>query len=527
LQSPAPRGTVPRMRVSRGRRAHHGLAVRPERWALGALLLGCGVDQRDVDTGPGAGCLAASCAGTMDAGPGDPADPVDAVDGVVTVVGSVQGVAPLGDGVACLSESRDMELRPLALYLMLDSSGSMEQAAGTRATKWDAVQRAIRGFLVETADSDLLLGMQFFPLAKPGSSFTCTSQADCGADGGICPLRTCREGASITNCLTDADCPGGPEVNPCVNYGLCSNTDPLQLVACELGGPCGYGLGNCQDLNPDGTPFVRQCTNATACDAASYGTPAVEIQAVSAGLLAIDQALTGRSPQGDTPTAPALQGALDHARAWALAHPNQTVATLLATDGEPTECGTGAANGAETLNQVLQIASAGVAASSPIRTYVIGVFPKDAPASGTTNPDSGTINPVNDPIANVNAIATAGGTEKAALIDSGGAVEQQFLEALRNVKDAAAPCQFELTSTDGLNFYRADLLFDAGNGTTTPLPYVDGLLGCAAKPEGWYYDTPPAQGTPRAVSLCPNVCQLVKAAPAAGLLLQLGCAETN
>jgi hypothetical protein len=56
---------------------------------------------------------------------------------------------------------------------------------------------------------------------------------------------------------------------------------------------------------------------------------------------------------------------------------------------------------------------------------------------------------------------------------------------------------------------------------------VESLLGCAAKPEGWYYDTPPAQGTPHAVSLCPNICELVKAAPAAGLLLELGCAKAN
>ena len=179
------------MRGSLRRRAHLILAAPPVGWAVGALLLGCGLDQREVDTAPGAACSAPSCAGSMNEGQADPADPTD---GVVTVVESVQGVAPLGDGVACLSESRDMDLRPLALYLMLDSSKSMNEPIGMGSTKWDAVTRAIRGFLAETRDSDLLLGMQFFPLAKPGSSFTCTSQADCGADGGICPLRTCREG---------------------------------------------------------------------------------------------------------------------------------------------------------------------------------------------------------------------------------------------------------------------------------------------------------------------------------------------
>jgi hypothetical protein len=507
------------MRGPERRRAQPGLPMRRARWALGALLLGCGLDQREVDTASAMACSGAGCPGSTNDGQAEAADPlnptgsVGPADGVVTELGSVQGVAPLGDGVACLSESRDMDLRPLALYLMLDSSASMTEASGMGSTKWDAVTRAIQSFLAETRDSDLQLGMQFFPLTKPGSSFTCTSHGDCGPDGGPCFLSTCRQGNTITLCKTDADCPGGAPENPCVDFGLCSDSDPASPLVCLLGQPCGSGQGECRaDLMPDGKPFVRNCADPVSCDVARYGTPAVEIQAVSAGLLALDQALTGKLPEGTTPTAPALQGALDHARTWALAHPNQTVATLLATDGLPTgECDTAPANGMETLNQVLQIAAAGVAATAPIPTYVIGVFQPVDQAS----------------INNVNAIAAAGGTEKAAFIDASGAVEQQFLAALRNVKDTAAPCQLELTRTDGLNFRRADLVFDAGDGRSTSLPYVDGLLGCAAKPEGWYYDIPPAQGTPRAVSLCPNVCQLVKAAPAAGLLLQLGCAETD
>ena len=439
------------------------------------------------------------------ANPAPPVASANPADGVVTEVGSVQAVAPLGDGVACLSESRDMELRSLALYLMLDSSGSMQESTGTGPTKWDAVTRAIRGFLTETRESDLQLGMQFFPLTKPGSKFVCTSQEDCGPDGGPCFLSTCLLGGTITLCTSNADCPGGAPDNPCVNFGLCAATaDTTTPTACVLPSTCGDGLGQCED-------FERTCTNATSCDPASYGTPVIEIQAVSAGLQAFDQALTSKLPEGLTPTVPALQGAQDHARAWALAHPEQTVATLLVTDGLPTDCGPPPAAGAPTaLDQVLQIAAAGVAASAPIATYVIGVFqPGETPS-----------------INNVNAIAAAGGTEKAAFIDASGAVEQQFLDALRSVKTTAAPCQLELSQTDGLNFFRAELLFDAGNGTSTPLPYVEGLLGCAAKPEGWYYDIPPAQGTPQAVTLCPNVCQLVKAAPQAGISLELGCAET-
>jgi hypothetical protein len=161
------------------------------------------------------------------------------------------------------------------------------------------------------------------------------------------------------------------------------------------------------------------------------------------------------------------------------------------------------------IDEVVKIATAGVAGSTPIPTYVIGVFPPG---------DSASIN-------NVNAIAQAGGTDKASFVDASGQVEDTFLAALRGVKEAASPCQLRLVAPQNLDFSRADLSFDTGTGSPSPLPYVDGLLGCASKPEAWFYDVPPAQGTPSAVQLCPNLCQLVKSSPSAGLSLQIGCAR--
>jgi hypothetical protein len=499
----------------------HGLRLSLKRGALGTLLLslvvGCSVDHRPVDTLPSSGTAAATPSDTraldMMAAPSTPGSGPTELTGnaLSNPVELAPGVTPLGDGAACLSESRGMELRPLALYVMLDSSGSMLESTGTIRTKWDAVQLALRRFLVETEDEDLLLGMQFFPLLKAGTKFVCTSEADCGAAGGPCFLSTCVNASTITLCRTEADCDASAGANPCVKFGLCSMSDPAAPIACVLPSTCADGMGVCQD-------FERTCTNATSCDPSAYATPAVEIQSASAGLAAIDQALRGRQPEGLTPTVPALQGALDHARAWAQAHPNQTVAVLLATDGLPTECAdkpVGAptstaspSGGTEIIQEVLKIAAAGMAATTAIPTYVIGVFRPSDSAS----------------IDNVNAIAQAGGTDKAAFIDASGQVEDTFLAALRGVKEAAAPCQLRLADARGLDFSRADLLFDAGSGAPSPLPYVDGLLGCASKPEAWFYDVTPAQGTPSAVQLCPNLCQLVKSSPMAGLSLQIGCA---
>lgn len=494
-------------------RGVHGVVAPARLCMLGALAWGCATDTRQLaDTAPATECATANCAGVMpeaaDTNPGMP-EAVATSPGMPEAVAThslepARGVSGLAGGEACLSASRSMEQAPLALYVMLDSSGSMLEPAGQSGkgdSKWSAVQAALRAFLTEAQATDLSLGLQFFPLLKAGSSFVCTSHADCGPDGGPCFLSTCLQGEDITLCETDADCGPDPMLNPCVPFGLCANSDPAAPTACVLPSTCGDGLGVCED-------FERTCTNATTCDPAVYAAPTVEIQPVSSGFQAIDQALLGKQPEGLTPTVPALQGALDQARVWAQAHPEQTVAILLATDGLPTDCDPAPPAGAPSaLDQVLGIAASGIASSTPIRTYVVGAFPPGDSASAT----------------NVDAIAAAGGTEQAALIDTSGEVEEQFLEALRNVQGAAAPCTFEVSDASGLDFRRADVVFDAGDGTSSALPYVEGLLGCATNPQGWYYDTPPASGTPRQVSLCPNVCDIVRATPSVGLSLEIGC----
>jgi hypothetical protein len=387
---------------------------------------------------------------------------------------------------------------------MLDSSGSMKETTGGIRNKWDSVQRAIRGFLQETRDSDLLLGMQFFPLLKPGTKFVCTRHEDCGDDGGLCFMSTCRMGTTIQVCRTNADCPGGPRVNPCVNFGLCSESDPNAPLACLLDSvsSCGTGMGVCQD-------FQHTCTDSTTCDPLRYGTPAVEIQPISTAITAIDQALMNKEPEGLTPTVPALQGSLEHARQWQLAHPDQTVAVLLATDGLPTECGVQQqTGGTETINQVLRIASEAVSGDVPLRTFVVGVFRPDDGAS----------------INNVNAIAQAGGTDRAVLIDASGEVEEQFIEALRSIRSGQLACEFRIPQSDQLlDYYSVNLEFDDGS-RKRQLANVGDASGCAKGPDGWHYDTDPRQKKPTAIQICPSICQQVKAAASGSLNLQLGCA---
>jgi hypothetical protein len=280
-------------------------------------------------------------------------------------------------------------------------------------------------------------------------------------------------------------------------------------VACELGQSCADGLGACRrDQTPDDLPYRRECSDPMQCDPAFYGKPAIEIGPIQARLAEIDSVLTGQLPQGLTPTVPALSGGLAHAREWALSHPNQTVAVVLATDGLPTVCGGAQASESDAFNEVLRIANAGVAGDVPVRTFAIGVFAPD---------ESGAIN-------NVNAIAQAGGTDQAVLIDANGEVEQQFLEALRNIRSGQLACEFQIPASDQqLDYFRVNLQFDDG-ASSKQLPFVRDRSGCAATPNGWHYDVDPAQAKPSSIEICPSVCSQAKAAASGNIRLQLGCA---
>jgi hypothetical protein len=283
---------------------------------------------------------------------------------------------------------------------------------------------------------------------------------------------------------------------------LCENSDPASPLACEFPGTCADGLGRCEE-------FERTCTNATQCDVAAYATPAVEIGLIGDQLVAIDRALA-IVPQGLTPTVPALQGAVDHAREWALTHPDTTVVAVLATDGLPSECGPEVEGATPPIERVLDIARTAQQAAIPIRTFVIGVFQPG---------DGGSIN-------NVNAIAQAGGTEEAVFIDTSGEVETQFLDALRAIRSGTLACQFQIPdSEENLDYFRVNLQFDNG-AVQQQLSYVPNEAGCANSPNSWHYDVDASASSakPTAIQVCPAMCEQFKAAPTGSLSLQLGCA---
>src|SRR5439155_17343672 len=128
------------------------------------------------------------------------------------------------------------------------------------------------------------------------------------------------------------------------------------------------------------------------CNPASYSVPAVPVGALPAVAAQITGSVGMTMPGGGTPTLPALEGVYRYARQRE-AMVNRRLAVALATDGQPNAC----------MSSVAAVsAAASTAAGMGILTFVIGVGPS---------------------LQNLNAIAMAGGTKMAYLVENATADE--------------------------------------------------------------------------------------------------------
>jgi hypothetical protein len=245
---------------------------------------------------------------------------------------------------------------------------------------------------------------------------------------------------------------------------------------------------------------------ADSCTVQDYATPAVPIAPLPGVAAAVSASLAAHQPQGNTPTAAALEGAIEEARAHAAANPGHTVAAVLATDGIPDECTP------SDIPSIAGIAAAGVAGSPSVETFAIGVFTPDAVASGTSA---------------LNQIATSGGTSTAFIINSTSQnVEQQFSAALTAIRGAALPCEYQLpTPSDGgiPDFNKLNVQYTSGAGAVTTVTYVHTKSNCTGA-GGWYYDVDPAEGgAPTTILVCPATCAAVKGDAKGRVDVVLGC----
>jgi hypothetical protein len=248
------------------------------------------------------------------------------------------------------------------------------------------------------------------------------------------------------------------------------------------GGGGGGGLGGIL-----GGLFGGGGFGGDSCNASTYATPAIEIAPLPGVGSQIIASLNAHTmPDTETPTGPALQGAINHATAWAKFHSSDVTIAILATDGEPSECDNG--TGASLLQEVETIAAAGVAQTPKILTFVIGVG--------------------ND-LASLNGIAQAGGTGSAFVVDTTQNVSQQFLAALNKIRGTALGCQYKIPVPQGggsVNFQQVNVQFTPANGKAEVVPQVPDPSHCPTSGNAWYYDNAAA---PTEILLCTAACGTV------------------
>jgi hypothetical protein len=445
-------------------------------------------------------------------------EPTGAGGGDTLVVGQAGGISiGVGDGSgnsggsgslgdACAAKISTAQAVPLDMIIMLDTSSSMLDPTATQVTKWDAVKAALESFLTDQASAGIGVGLQFFPQLKPNTPATCSSDAQCG-DGGPCFLKLCYDSIpdGLFPCSSVADCPQSTQngLRRCLPVAQCSNSPdyfcPSVGTACTTNTP-GQNLGTCTAVTDS------FCLNATICDVAKYATLASPIAALPGAAAGLVTSINAKEPLGDTPTGPALTGALQEASSWATAHKDHRVVTVLATDGVPTNCTPDA------ITDIAALARAGVTANPSINTFAIGVFSQDDVANGAQT--------------SLDTIARQGGTNKAFIVDTQKDVTAQFQAALDSIRGARLACQYQIpqpTNGGTLDYGQVNVALTNGDQKSV-IYYVKTADACDASTGGWYYDIEPSTGTPTKIIACPTTCNTFEAAPSgASVGIALGC----
>jgi hypothetical protein len=213
---------------------------------------------------------------------------------------------------------------------------------------------------------------------------------------------------------------------------------------------------------------------------AAYDTPAVELGLLPGNSMALAASIQSNQPGGFTPTSAAITGAFAHMKQWAPQHVGHAPVVVLVTDGFPTEC--------DPLDptDIATIAKTAFETDPPVRTFVVGF---NLGLAGQ----------------NLDAIATAGGTNKAFLIDKGD-IGSQFVDAILSI--STTQLQFDLPKPpDGqeLDITQVAVTYTpSATGVEAQVPKLNGLGDCDLNNgQGWFDDAPTS---PTKIEVCPGTC---------------------
>jgi len=397
-------------------------------------------------------------------------------------------------GPACAQTKVGAQQVPVDLLILLDNSGSMSTAAGLRS-KWATAQDAMVTFVKDPASAGLGVGLAFFPHAPPLQA--CQTDADCGfdvcRDTAVCLGAGGFSGYRCFPATTNNRCPLG---GTCTPQGVCS----MSKLACgNLNTPCPSGLDGDMCVRTD-----RVCSTSIedSCNVSDYQKPSVPIAPLPGNEAKLVTVINGRTTSGGTPTGVALRGAYEHLRAHLQANPGRRGAVVLTTDGLPSGC---MPSDPPSIAGDIRMAQMG---TPSIDTYVIGVFARTEAMQARPA---------------LEMFAAAGGTGMPFLLDTTADLGQRLNEALAKIRGEALPCEFTIPKGSGaIDFGKVNVTLQS-NGQEQTVPYVEGRDRCDATRGGWYYDVPPAAGTPTRILACPATCEKFKAERDPKVSLVFGC----
>jgi hypothetical protein len=227
---------------------------------------------------------------------------------------------------------------------------------------------------------------------------------------------------------------------------------------------------------------------AKECQAASYQTPLVPMQPLPSP--SFTSAIAGVSPNGGTPTLPALQGAIAYAQQNQTINPNSKVAVVLVTDGDPNDCN----------STVADVSAAAKAVASTVPTYVIGI----------------------GSVASLDAIAAAGGTGKAFVVSTTNPAQTatDLETALAAIKGSTLGCEYQVPTApagQSIDFTKVNVIYTPSGGSPETLSYN---ATCGGNGQGWYYDNPSA---PTKIEICAASCTSIEADKGGKVSVALGC----
>lgn len=238
------------------------------------------------------------------------------------------------------------------------------------------------------------------------------------------------------------------------------------------------------------------------CDVSAYAEPALPMATLADSRTEVEAEVNARRMSGGTPIVQVLQGMGEYATAWAKDHPDRKTVVVLATDGVPdATCAAGTADPPNDLDNAAKMAKSLLDGTPSIPVFVIGV---------------------GDELESLNAIAEAGGTERAVLISDGASAQKEFLDALQGIRKKSLACDYLVPENNSkIDFDTVNVRYTEGRASPSTFFYVTDESGCDLKPdEGWYYDDP---ASPTKVVLCQSTCTRVVNAEDARIDIEYGC----